>query len=165
MILLFETKKFKNILSFLKYYLNLDTLILVKSMMSLFDTNFELTGIHPMEANKLTLASFAFHSTQTYLMHHKRVGQWSVNHSLKYALLKLGTRGGTAQIYRHVCGEKADYSSYQRMAEGLAEQQGIPPPDPNQLKHCNGHLLGPEKSKLAKYLLALDVTALYPSSS
>lgn len=159
---LFELKKFDNILQYLKYYLNLDVIILVKSMMSLFDTNYELTGIHPLEANKLTLSSFAFHSTQSHLMHDKRIGQFSVNHTLKYGLLKLGTRGGTSQVYRHVAGKKADYSSYQKMAEGLAAQQGLPPPHPDQLKHCNGHLLGPEKSRDASYLIALDVGALYP---
>jgi len=162
---LYERKGFKNVLEYLQYYLTLDTKILLRCMAALIRQYFLVTGVHVLEAHTYTISGYSFMSSQTYLMRRKSVGQFSVNNMLLYSILYQGTVGGNTQIFRHVAGERADYSSYLEMAEEMAAKANLPPPKLEDLIAINAHVLGKGEGKKPSVVGCLDAHSLYPSAS
>ena len=72
--------------SYLKRYLRLDVIILLKSVVALKKEYYAILGLDFVECCKYTVSSLSALGAQSFLFRSKRVGQFFVNHSRMYSV-------------------------------------------------------------------------------
>jgi hypothetical protein len=82
----FDVQGHRSIYDYLSSYLDVDVLLLLKSMVKLCASYYDQLGIHPADVNKWTVGSLSFYATQTFHMRNKHVGSFSANHTLLFSV-------------------------------------------------------------------------------
>jgi hypothetical protein len=82
----FTAKGHASVGSYLREYLEVDVLLLLKSMTRLCASFYEQLGVHPADSNKWTVGSLAFLATQLYHARNKQVGTFTANNALLYSV-------------------------------------------------------------------------------
>ena len=86
---LYAREKHACVGSFLKRYLELDVLILQRSMLRIMAGYYELLGVNPLQSFKLTISSLACFAVQTELFRKKRIGFFFCNNRRTYSVSSL----------------------------------------------------------------------------
>ena len=97
-------------------------------------------GVHPLDIDTTTLASYSSYLMQHHLMQNKRPGQWSPNLLPMYGALKSSATGGLTMVTR-------------TSADSTNEKE-LP---------INSHLL-PDNEEKGECVLDYDVNSLYPGA-
>jgi hypothetical protein len=171
-IAFFQAKKFSSISDFLEYYLDLDVLILQKSVVAMAAVYYDILGLNFIDSKRLTTSSLASAGSQTFLSRQCRPCNFFPNHTRLYNLLKKSLRGGLTSVARTVSGKHADLTDYvkllqKQMEEGgegggpdvelcaRVEASGLTPSE--YISHCNAHLLPPGKSRPSSGTVYCDI--------
>ena len=169
---LFEEKKFANISAYLEYYLNLDCLVLQKSIVVMHQEYYNILQLSFIDSRKHTVSSFASCAAQTFLARQKRGANFFPNFQRLYSLLKLSLRGGLTLVARTMCGKFADTESYVKLLQAQLEGGG-PDGGPDEelarrvqasglglhdyATHCNPHILPRGESEPAISAVYADI--------
>jgi hypothetical protein len=168
----FQAKKFSNIGQYLEFYLDLDVLILQRSVVAMADVYYDILGLNFIDSRRLTTSSLASAGSQAFLSRNVRPCNFFPNHQRLYNLLKKSLRGGLTTVSRTVSGKNADLTDYvkllqKQMSEGgedggpdldlcaRVEASGLTPSE--YVSHCNAHLLPPGSSRPSTSTVYCDI--------
>ncbi len=98
---IFERKSMSNLREFLEFYLLKDVKLLLFISARLLDRFYRLLGSHPIDAHRLTIASFSSFVCQQFLFQHRRPAMFSPQIPSLYSSIKSCCRGGLVQVLRH----------------------------------------------------------------
>ena len=85
-IAFFEEKQFTSVMSYLKYYLSLDVLLLQQSVTAIGVVYHQILGLHYLDSRKYTTSSLSSAGAQTFLARNRRPGVYFANHSRTYSV-------------------------------------------------------------------------------
>ena len=150
----YEARGFNTVRDYLEYYLKKDCVMLQLSCLVYFDTLKRLTGVHPVEIGRFTLPSFSDYAGQRFLMVAKRIGCFSVNHTLMYSMLRRASVGGLSGVCRTAVndGPGGDAPCNAHLNDADVEAEGV---DARERERPR---------RPPKHLHYLDIASLYPAS-
>lgn len=152
---LFEEKQMPNISAYLEYYLDLDCVVLMQSIVHMHDMYYQILGLSFVDSKRYTVSSFASCAAQTWLCRKKHGASFFPNHQRVYSLLRNSLRGGLSCVARTACGRLADVDSYVELLKRQLEEGGEEGGPDQELReriaasglslreyvtHCNAHL-------------------------
>ena len=97
----FKRHNCKNIGEYLKIYLKMDCELLGLGVIKYFKSLYHKFGVHPLDVDKTTIASYGGYLLQRNLMINKRIAQFSPNVLPMYGCLKSASTGGLTMVSRH----------------------------------------------------------------
>ena len=102
---LYSKWKCENLGCFMKCYLKLDCLLLMRSLEALKNMLCDILNVDFLDSGSASISSYANFCIQTYLFEHKRYGFREVSNPLLYSILKTGFLGGILNTNRFYAGK------------------------------------------------------------
>ena len=102
---LYSKWKCINLGCFMKCYLKLDCLLLMRSLEALKNMLCDILNVDFLDSGSASISSYANFCIQTYLFEHKRYGFREVSNPLLYSILKSGFLGGILNTNRFYAGK------------------------------------------------------------
>lgn len=90
----------RSIRDYLKSYLEVDLLLLLRSAHLLLDNFCKLTGVAPVDCDKSTVSSYSMYCSQMFLAGLKRPGAFCNNNPAIYNVIRNSLRGGLTMVTR-----------------------------------------------------------------
>lgn len=90
----------RSVRDYLRRYLEMDLLLLLRSALLLLEKFETLTGVSPVECDKFTLSSYSMYCSQVHLLRNKRPGAFYNNNPVLYNVLRDSLRGGLTMVTR-----------------------------------------------------------------
>ena len=115
---------------FLKYYLAIDTKILLQAMIALKDIYAGILDCDWVICGKYTISSYTSYALETRLKRDKRNGFMTVSDTLEYAITRGSYLGGVSLTQRTVAGQAAPKLPYAKLQEALrhfTKKNGLDP--------------------------------------
>jgi hypothetical protein len=171
-IAFFRAKNFSKISDFLEFYLDLDVIILQRSVVAMAQVYYKILGLNFIESRKTTVSSLSSAGAQHFLARQCRPCNFFPNHARLYNLLKKSLRGGLTSVSRTVSGKHADLTDYVKLLQKQMEEGGEDGgPDlelcarveasgltlQEYISHCNAHLLPPGMSRPSTSTVYCDI--------
>ena len=128
----FDTIGCQSVGDFLKYYLAIDTKILLQAMIALKDIYAEILDCDWLICGKYTISSYTSYALESHLKGDKRAGFMAISDALHYSISRGSYLGGVALTNRSVAGRDAPKEAYIRLQEALrhfAKKNGLDMPN------------------------------------